>query len=326
MVRIHRTNSNDRDNIQESRGTPSVERLRRGQTIQDGLEELQIPIRSQSELKHKLVMFTVIPGLNLLAIYLLSEEESARYKIMSVAAAIFTTAFTGYLVYLIGSSSHLHRMKLITTRFQPYGHMIFPTQIKHYPSRPIKSVSEMLALRGSSIHIFFVFMGMGIACVTATAVLLNWLDLQRQTDISHEEMHINYLEQAFAISSVFAFPMVGYFELDVHSPCLMFMHYVGVLCQVLAVWPFALQSSFGWCSIIMVAVSYTPLVVWGLLGCIYPNDLYQGSNIEIAEHEMRQKVHRISVHCLLSQTLGGYLCMVTLCAYLWSIQEINVSL
>lgn len=296
--------------------------VRRGQTILDALQLEQI--RSQTELKHKFLMFGMIPFLCMLAIYCLHDMESAQYKIMSIAVAIFGIVFFTYWLYLIGTASQLHCIRLITTPFQPYGNMIFPTQIKHYPSRPIKSMSEMLALRGSSIHIFHLFMGMAVSCVTATAVMLNWLDLQRHARLSDQEMNINYLEQAFAICAVFAMPMIGYFELNVHSQWHLIMHYAGVMCMVFAVWPYAIQSSFSVCSIVVIVVTYISLALWiSLAYYYYPNDLSNEKGSEMTEEEMRKKVHRMSVHCLISQTIGAIGCTVALCLYLWNIQEVG---
>ena len=135
----------------------------------------------------------MISSLCVIAVYNLCEMESAENKIMSMAVAISFTAFLVYWLYPRAAAPQLCRIPLITTRFQPfYGNVIFPTQIKHYSSRPIKSTSEFLALRGSSIHIFFVIMTMAVSCVTAFAIMLNWLNLQRHARLSNEAMNINY--------------------------------------------------------------------------------------------------------------------------------------
>lgn len=299
----------------------------RGRTILDGLE--QSGIRNQPEVKHKILMFAIILGLCMLTIYYLYRMDSAQYKIMSVTVAIFFTAWIAYWVYIIGISSQLHRIRVVAVPFQSfYGNMVFPTQFKHYPSRPIKSVSEMLALRGTSIHILFAFMGMAVSCVTATAVMMNWIDLQQHANITNERMNINYLEKALAVCSVFALPMVGFFELDVHSPSLMLMHYFGVLCQALMVWPFVIQSRFSVLSIVIVVVSYLSFMVWGILGNHYPDDLMLETDSDeiiasaLDERKMRMAVHRMSVHCLMAQTVGGCGCGAALCLYLWNIEDV----
>ena len=137
-------------------------------------------------------------------------------------------------------------------------------------------------------------------------------------------MNINYLEQALVICSVFALPMVGYFELDVHSPCLMLMHYVGVLCLVLMAWPFAIQSGFSMASIAITAMSYMSFAVWLYLGFYYPYDVLERENSEeIIDEEMRRRVHWMSLYCLLSQTAGTYGCIMALVLYLWNIEEVK---
>ena len=305
--------------------------LKRGQTILEGLDQSEM--RNQPEIKHKLIMFVTLPCLCMVVIFALNEMDSAQYKIMSLCVGICSITWFSYWFYLIGSSSQLHRMRLITSRFDPfYGNMVFPTQIKHYPSRPIKSISETLALRGSSIHIYFVFMAMANACVTANAIMLNWLDLRRNARLSDEEMNINYLEQALVICSVFALPMVAFFELDEHTPCLMIMHYVGVICEALMVWPFAIQSDFSITSIAIIAVTYVALAMWWILGSYYPDDLVDERDCngiidvsELDENEMKKTVHRMSIRCLMSQTVGAIGCMTALCMFLWNIQDIGCS-
>ena len=330
------TISNDHSSQASLRRLNTSHGLKRGQTMLDGLEQSGLDrseMRNQPEIKHKLIMFVTLPCLCMAVIWTLNEMESAQYKIMSLCVGIFSITWFAYWFYLIGSSSQLHRIRLITTRFDPfYGNMVFPTSIKHYPSRPIKSISETLALRGSSIHIYFVFMGMANACVTANAVMLNWLDLRRYARLSNEEMNINYLEQALAICSVFAMPMVGFFELDVHSPCLMLMHYVGVLCEALMVWPFAIQSDFSVTSISIIAVTYLALAMWWFLGSYYPDDLVNEKDCsgmaEVSasnEDKMKKAVHLMSLKCLLPQTIGAIGCMTALSMYLWNIQEVGCS-
>ena len=152
--------------------------------------------------------------------------------------------------------------------------------------------------------------------------MLNWLDLQRHAHLSNEQMNINYLEEALAICSVFALPMVGYFELDVYSRCLMLMHYIGVLCLALMVWPFAIQSGFSMISIVIIVVSYLSFAVWVGLGYYYPDDLSERLSHGMTEKEMRMKVHWMSLYCLLAQTLGTYGCGAALSLYLWNIHEI----
>ena len=121
---------------------------------------------------------------------------------------------------------------------------------------------------------------MAISCVTANAVMLNWLDLRKHAHLPNQEMIINYLEHVLVICSVFALPMVGYFELDVHSPCLMLMHYVGVLCLVLMEWPVTIQSGFSMMSIAIIAMSYTSFAIWLCFGYYYHDDVLGRENIK----------------------------------------------
>ena len=304
--------------------TPEVSmHLSRGHNVVD---ELGADIRStnQPEIKQKLVMFVMIPGLCAAAIYNLRGVESAYYKSISSCVSIISAAFVVYWFYLIETASQLHRIRIVTSRFEPfYGNMVFPTQIRHYPSRPIKSVSEIIALRGSSAHIFFLSTTVAGACISATAIISHWLDLQQHAHLSNQETTLDYLEQALAICSVFALPMVAHFELDVHTPCLMFMHYTGVLCHVCSVWPFAIQSGFSVPSIGIIVVSYVSFASWLILARFYPADLSKAYKVRMSDVKMKESVHLMSVHCLVAQATGTTGCLVACCLYLWNIREVS---
>ena len=324
------TSSNDHFSQTSLRPLNTSHELKRGQTILDCLEQSgldQSEMRNQPEIKHKLIMFLTLPSLCIAVIWTVNEMEmdSAPYKIMSLSVGIISITWFSYCFHLIGTISQLHRIRLTTTRFDPfYGNLVFPTQIKHYPSRPIKSISELLALRGSSIHILFVILATAVSCITGFAITLNWLDLQRHARSSDEEMNVNYLEQALVICAAFAKPMIAFFELDVHSPCLMFMHYIGVLCYVPMVWPFAIQSDFSMTSIIIIAVTYLAFAMWCIFGWYYPDDLVNEKDYNASdEDKMKKAVHLISLKCLMSQTVGAIGCLTALCLYLWNIQEIR---
>ena len=103
-------------NDNESREILNIER---GQTILDALEHSEI--RSQTEVKHKFLMLVMIPGLCVLAMYVLRREDSAQYKIIAVATCIFCNAFLAYWGYLVGTASQLHCIRLTTTLLWKHG-------------------------------------------------------------------------------------------------------------------------------------------------------------------------------------------------------------
>jgi len=281
-------------------------------------------VRSQTEIKHKLVLLVTIVTLCALSLFILSPSDSAQYKIMSAGAAINSAAFFVYWLYLLFQSTHLHSIRIITARMKPfYGSMVFPTQIEQFPLRPIKSMSEMLALRGSSIHIWFVTMGNLVGCITATAITLNWLDLHRNARLSDKELNINYVEQAFAICAAVSQGLIGSFDLNVYSRWHVYMHYVGVLCMVLGVWPFVIQSKWSMLSIAITSVTYIALIAWTCLWYYYPSDLSDGMGRGqgVEYQKVQRKVHVISLQCLLSETVGAIGCSLALCLYLWNIED-----
>ena len=92
--------------------------LKRGQAILDGLDQSEM--RNQPEIKHKLMMGLTIQCLCAVVVFALNGVDSAQYKIMSLCVGICLHAFVVYWLYLIGTSSQLHRIRFITTRLIPF--------------------------------------------------------------------------------------------------------------------------------------------------------------------------------------------------------------
>ena len=273
-------------------------------------------IKSETEILHRLVQMVLILSAAVVTIYLLADADSAQYKIIAVMVAVLSSSYFVYWLYLLARSTQLHLIRLVTARMEPYyGNMIFPMQIKHYPSRPIKSMSEILAIRGSSAHISQVSVGTVVATLNATAVTLKWLDRHQNSQLSDAKVDTNYVEQICVVATILAMPLIGLYELNVHSTCHMIMHYLGVFCLALSVWPFAIQSQWSWISIVLIVVTYSSFVVWVILAFyVYPHDLREDDHEQIAK-----RVHRISMHCLLAQTIGAIGCTVCFVCYLWNL-------
>ena len=316
-----------------SANTPNNPSVSKPKGKQSGSQVINIlqhetEIKSETEILHRLVQMVLILCAAVVAIYRLADAESAQYKIIAVMVAVLSSSYFVYWLYLIARSSQLHLIRLVTARIEPYyGDMIFPMQIKHYPSRPIKAMSEMLAIRGSSAHIAQVSVGTVVATLNATAVTLKWLERHQSAQLNDQSVDINYVEEMCVVATILAMPLIGLFEYNVHSMGHLAMHSLGFFCLALSVWPFAIQSQWSLMSIVLIVLTYSSFVFWVILAFyVYPHDLSTNSKGTAKEQEMREdhkqmirKVHRISVHCLYQQTLGAIGCTASFVCYLWNL-------
>ena len=60
--------------------------------------------------------------------------------------------------------------------------MIFPISIRQYPFMPVFSMSELFAVRGSSVHSLFMIMCISIGAIVSAAIVVHWVD-QHQNHI-----------------------------------------------------------------------------------------------------------------------------------------------
>eukprot|EP01083_Nonionella_stella_P102373 291181_1 len=92
---------------------------------------------------------------------------------------IYPRTKTGLLAHVF-RAKYLHRNKIVTTYIEPdFGSIVFPLQIKAYPTKPIMSISEMFAIRGSRLDHIFGFMCFMIAGIVTTAVYSHLSNLHR---------------------------------------------------------------------------------------------------------------------------------------------------
>jgi len=280
----------------------------------------QHQLRNQSDIIHKFILFAVILSLWAAAIYCLSELEFARYKVLSAVVAIPICVCYFYFVYLIGSASELHSICLITTSFDSFGHqMLLPTKLEHFPFRPIKFASRLLAVRGGTVQSVYIVTITVSTGVYIGATLFHWMECKA---LMFELFSSHYMELVFSMCTAAGYFMIGYFEMSAYSVLHTSCHYIGVLLASMSVWPLAIHSEWSALSIALIAVPYGLLFVWLYFVYTFPDDFSQDIERGMSEREVIQKVHRVSACCLLIQLTCVFSGAFSFFVYLWHIESV----
>eukprot|EP01083_Nonionella_stella_P122259 367770_1 len=199
-------------------------------------------LKPMTDIKEKILAVSIFCVLVIVSMVLLFDEP--KYKF--IAALMFTVFFmfyTGYLIHML-KAKYLHRVKIVTTYIEPdFGLIVFPLQIKPYPTKPILSMSEVFAIRGSQMSHMFGGMCFFMGGVVITAIYSYVSNLHHFGDID-TFWNNEYLEIFLSISSVVATPLIGVFDLNPNDKIHQIFHYLGVVFMMISVFPYAIQSGF----------------------------------------------------------------------------------
>ena len=294
-------------------------------TISLSALQTDLPITSNTDIKYKLIfLFLFIPAM-LSSIYFLRHSESAKYKIIAMAMFWIFMIFYPLWLYFIFNSSKLHRIEVITAKLAPhYGNMIFPLQIKRYPFEPVFSMSELFAIRGSSVHLLFCVMCISIGSIVSLAITMHWVEqFQNGVDIVHD--HEAGYWQFLAINGALATPIIGNFDLNPHSKGHIIMHYIGVTMMGLSVFPYGIQQNWSIESIILIASGLAVLAIWVILSYCFTNDLSDQVDNKNGADKVRAKVHRVSVFCIVMETIGCIIISAVNTLFIWDLKCAQVN-
>ena len=303
-----------------------------GERTNSDLTNNEDAIKITTEIKHKLIFLILFIPAMVISIYLLRNSPSAKYKMMASAASWIFIIFYSNWIYLILKANKLHRIEVITGKLKPdYGNIIFPISIKQYPYKPIFSMSELFAIRGSSVHLLFMIMCISIGAIVSVAIVIHWID-QHQNHQNGVDLSEEYW-QFLGINSALATPIIGNFDLNPHSKCHQFMHYLGVLMMALSVLPYGIQQGWSVISILLIISGVGVLCVWVGFSYYVPTDMSgdvkkDGDRHEIIEsrEEVLRYVHKISLVSILLETTGCIINSFINCAFLWNLKDVDHSL
>ena len=277
-------------------------------------------INIKTEIKHKLLFLITFLIAMIISIYFLRDLKSAKYKILASAAFwIFIIFYINWL-YLIFNAKQLHRIEIITTKLNPdFGNIIFPIQIKQYPFIPIFSMSELFAIRGSSVHLLFCIMCISIGSIVSITIVTYYIE-----QYQNNKNNIEYSVLLLAINSSLATPFLGNFDLNPNSKCHKIMHYVGVVMMALSVFPYGIQQNWNCLSLILIISGLTILLLWYIIKK-YHNWYCNDFSVLLKSYDERyvlKRVHRISLICIILETVGCIINSFINTLFIWNLKEV----
>eukprot|EP01083_Nonionella_stella_P081160 223445_1 len=279
-------------------------------------------VQAVTDIKEKL--FVIILSVAILITFFFLLFDAPKHKF--IGAQLFWVFAVFHIVILahVFKCKYLHRIKIVTTHIAPdFGSIVFPLQIKPYPTKPITSISEMCAIRGSQLNHMFgfmCFMNTGIL----TAVLYSHLSNLNRFGNINSFWNKEYLEVFLSASTVVSLPLMGMFDLNPNDKVHSIVHYLGVLFMMVSVFQYALQSDFGGYSILLICGSFGCWLIWFCIFIYYPTDVKsEFGESEEGEHRMKEYVHSISVKCILSETIGCFFCCMATVAYVWNLRDVD---
>ena len=278
-------------------------------------------VRIRTEIRDKLLYLIIFVPVMALSIYLLRDTKSARYKVGAIAFGWVATIFYITWFYMLWTTSKLHGVKVITGKLKPdYGNMIFPTKIKQYPYKPVTSMSALFAVRGSSMHLLFCISSISSGCISSFCIVMHWID-----QYQNHSLGIVYGEEYWQFMAIFGAlgpPIIANFDLNFDSKCHVFMHYVGVVMLGLSVFPFGIQQNWNGLSVFLIVCGWSFLIIWSVLNKYFPKDLSMEVLGERTKEDVKKKVHRISLICILMETFGTIFVSINCGLFGWNLEDI----
>eukprot|EP01084_Bolivina_argentea_P001505 2780_1 len=282
-------------------------------------------LKIQTEIKLKVIFAVLFILSSIITIYLLCNEESAEYKIIGTEIGIIFFLFHSNWLYLIFSSNGMHRIEVITSKIKPdYGNIIFPVQIKEYEHMPIKSMSQLLALRGTSVHSLFNVMCLTInGVLIGAAILTHWIDLHQYGNID-TFFDAQYIELFLSVCGSLTIPLMATFEANPHSKCHIALHYFGVFLMIISLFSYCIQSNWNIFSVAILCCALFSFVLWIIFAKYYPDDISSNRNDNKDNEEyIKRKTHSISVQCIVMETIGCIMVTVNNTLYVYNLKNIN---
>eukprot|EP01084_Bolivina_argentea_P117454 208596_1 len=275
-----------------------------------------------TEIKQKIIIVLLSVTSLIILGFILKDFHSPQYKLFSSACGVVFISFYGNWIYLLLRTKNLHRIKTKTKKILDYGNIIFATEIKEYINYPVKSMSELFALRGSSVQPLFLAMCCFISALVSASVALHWIDTYQNATWVTSYKDKEYVEIYFAICSSVATGLIGYFDLNLDDKISVIMHYVGVIFMIASVFPYCIITNWSLSSMIIAGLAVVSWILWTFFSeCVYP-DKYEMNDDEQVD-KLKRKVHIASLVCVLSETIGCIFASLCNVMYIWSMQDMT---
>jgi len=290
-----------------------------------GDDDTQMAVRT--EIKYKLIFLVLTVVSSFVVVYAFKDAESAKYKVMASMCVIIFTTFSAHFLYILLKSKQLHQIRVVTTKLKPsFGSIIFATRHEQKKTHAIFSLSELLAIRGSSMHLASMWFLNSLGTIAAMAVALHWLDVHQHAQ--HANGTNELMELFFGICSSLAGPLVSNFDLNFSSPCHVIMHYVGVVFLGAMPLTYCVQSKFNTASVALWASAWLCLAMWegcmrldkGKLRALAAETTCSGDAKDAMS--LYKQVHRASLRCILLELAGVFCCAVSFSLYIFNLEEV----
>eukprot|EP01083_Nonionella_stella_P074696 202707_1 len=287
--------------------------------IKNQLDSEIISIRT--DIQFKLLFTMLLSSSGITAAFLLRDDPAAKYKFIAATMFFILGLFFVSFLYFVFTSRSLHRIEVITARIKPdFGSIIFPIKIKQYPNQPIKSMSELFALRGTSIHLLFGFVCNTIGVLVFLAVLLNWFDIH-QNDLENA-WNSKHVANFLGICGGIATPLMGNYDLNPNDKGHIAMHYIGVMLMGVSVWSVGIAFEWNMQVIVLISCTMFVLTVWIVLSTFHYPDIIGGGGL--SKKAIKARTHHISLVCITAETLGCILCSSCNIMYVWNLRDTDM--
>eukprot|EP01084_Bolivina_argentea_P158669 276378_1 len=225
------------------------------------------------------------------------------YKTIFTFCFIYTIGHVTAIFVIITSAKHLHFIQLDMIGI--YGYKLFsvPSNVTQDYYKCIKSISDISALSGSSIHTFMLIGNSMQYSLFLIAIIQKITDWKHSHDVTILQWISIYL---LFVTDIGMF-ILGVWWIEEKSKLAMIMHYIGafsvlVLCAV----AFVFNQNFSAFSIVLVTIQVIISGLWVVLYIKLPN-----------KHDDQRVVDKISYYCILTELIAGALSMVISLIFLW---------
>eukprot|EP01083_Nonionella_stella_P022493 62217_1 len=297
-------------------------------------EGVDAPIRDiktfSSETKHNLMAHCVILSALFLCTYFIKDAQSAPFKLLACCLICPSIPFFCIFAYVVVTSKHLHHIQTVTKKHGDFGNITFSSEIKEYPNVPMLSMSELFAVKGSSVSASALRANVAASAVIFMAAALHFVDLyQNEPSLSFTETE--YVQIFMVIPGSIASSWIVTFDLNQGDKVSYYLHYVGVVFMLICIWPYAIQSDFSSFSVFTLIACYLMFILYFIFSWItvheriIPEPERKGNEATIAEEvrEIKKRVHRISVICLLLEMMGCLCVLGSVSLYIWNINAVQ---
>eukprot|EP01083_Nonionella_stella_P301290 1032764_1 len=232
-------------------------------------------------------------------------ENISGYRIVSYLMMLFFIKFFSELIYFMSTATAIYSVKILTQNLDGFGHISFPLEIEKHPSECIMSISELCAIRGSSVHKLLYSMTTTVGTLLFCAIGFKWHELDDKVLVD-----ATHLSLIFGLITAFGIVGVGVWELNAQSSFHIFMHYgscVGLMAAPIAV---MIQLNYSIISFVILAANMGSWSTYALLTTFRYQKRYENDF---------EKVHNVTRMCIVLETIAWFVLAFTITFFAYNL-------